>query len=62
MLIKCSIYMILLSFSIFSGVVGAIYSVGLSHKKEAVFDKKQDKGPVYNPLRVKPYTKKEFKA
>lgn len=30
--------------------------------KESIFDKKQDKGPVYNPLREKPYMKRMFKA
>ncbi|MFZ3229182.1 MAG: hypothetical protein WA160_03170 [Pseudobdellovibrio sp.] len=30
--------------------------------KETVLDKKQDKGPVYNPLRVKPYTKRMYKS
>lgn len=30
--------------------------------KESIFDKRQDKGPVYNPLREKPYMKRMYKA
>lgn len=30
--------------------------------KESIFDKKQDKGPVFNPLREKPYMKRMYKA
>jgi len=29
---------------------------------ETKYDKKQEKGPVYHPLREKPYTKNTFKA
>jgi hypothetical protein len=30
--------------------------------KESIFDKKLDKGPVYNPLREKPFMKRMYKT
>ena len=47
-------------------VILGCYNVGAtSHRLKALeskYDKKQEKGPVYHPLREKPYTKKTFKV
>ena len=56
------ILLIILGFLAFTTVNVEPFDKPVESATESKYDKKQDRGPVYHPLREKPYSKKTLKA